>query len=82
MKSIKVTLEFEMSVPDTWRVLGEDHPDAGLLLADKERFEPALSWLRVTKRTADGHESEQVDNETAMMLDQYIVACEETVTEE
>jgi len=35
-----------MSVPDAWRVVGEDRPDAGLLLVGKERFEPALSWMK------------------------------------
>ncbi len=81
MKSIKVTLEFEMSVPDTWSVLGEDGPDSGLLLVDNERFEPALTWMRITERTADSHTSELVDDETANMLGHYIVQCEETVAE-
>lgn len=79
MQRIRVTLDFEMEIPDDWQVLGTDGPEAGSLLANGERYEPGLMWLKVTKLTATTHESEQVDADTHVMLMDRVTNGTETI---
>jgi hypothetical protein len=79
MKTVKVTLEYELAIPDDWKVLGEEGPDSGTLLVNGERYEPALTWMKVTEITETGHAAEQVDAETGDMFAARIVQCTQTV---
>ena len=79
MQTIRVRLEFVMEVPDDWRVLGTDRPEAGLLLVGDIRYEPGLMWMKVTETSSDTSESEQVDADTHVMLMDRVTACTESI---
>lgn len=79
MKRIKVTLDYQLEIPDDWKVLGTEEPEAGALLVNGDRYEPALTWLKITEMTGTGHTSDPVDAETACMFADKIVHCTETV---
>ena len=79
MQRIKVSLEFELEVPDDWSVPGTEEAEVGSLLANGERYEPGLMWMKCTD-TGDGTSvSEQVDADTQLMLMDCITECTESI---
>jgi len=79
MQTIHVTLDFTMNVPDEWRIVGTEQPEAGCIEIDGNRYEPGLMWMKVTDMGGGTSESEQVDDDTHLMFMEHITTCTENV---
>jgi hypothetical protein len=75
MKTLRVTLDFTMNVPDEWRIVGIEKPEVGCIEIDGTRYEPDLMWMKVIDTDMDTAESEQVDDDTHLLLMEHVVSC-------
>ena len=79
MRQVRVTFDVTMEIPNDWQILGMEEPEPGSILVDGQRYEPGLTWMKVTP-TEDGlSESEPADDEAQFMFMERITSSSESV---
>ena len=79
MQHVRITLDFDLEIPDEWRILGTEKPEPGCILVDGQRYEPGLTWMKVTTIKGDMHESEPADDDAQFMFMDRITSASESV---
>jgi len=80
MQRIRITLEFDLEIPDEWQILGTEKPEPGCVLVDGQRYEPGLTWMKVTLMEEGGiSEAEPADDDAQFMFMERVTMASESV---